>query len=101
MLYSKSRSAFTLLEILVAVGILAILATVSFVSYTSFLNSTRDSTRLQDITKIYTSLGELKSKQGILPRPDNTLVITNTGGAPIAYQGFIGTGILADISMSR
>lgn len=48
--------AFTMIELLIAIAIIGILATISVVSFNSVRSSARDSTRLSDITKIAMAL---------------------------------------------
>jgi prepilin-type N-terminal cleavage/methylation domain-containing protein len=49
----KNGKAFTLVELIVVIIILAILAVISFISVNSYLATTRDAKRLNDITELY------------------------------------------------
>ena len=55
-LSNKSPRAFTLIELIVVVTILAILGSIGFITMTGYLAGARDSARLSDMNNIYTQL---------------------------------------------
>jgi len=46
------KKAFTLIELLVVIAMVAILSTISFMSYNSFIEGTRDANRIAQINNI-------------------------------------------------
>ncbi len=73
----SSRSAFTLVELIVVIAILVILSTVGFVGYSQYSVSSRDGARVSDMKTIYSALKIVQSKTGQNPTPDNALQINN------------------------
>src|SRR3989338_2746001 len=55
-IFLKKHSGFTLSEILISVAILAILATMGLMSYTTYLKRTRDDRRTADMERIRSAL---------------------------------------------
>ncbi len=72
--YKKYYLAFTLVELVVIITILAILWTVGFLSYTWFMSLARDSNRLTQLEWIYNWLESYKSKWK-LPLPDDSVTV--------------------------
>ncbi len=66
---SQYSRAFTIPELLVSMTILSILATVAFVSYMGYTQSTRDSVRKTDVKNIHTVVGLYKVHSWIYPKP--------------------------------
>ncbi len=75
----KTKTWFTLVELIVVITILAILATLSFVSFTWYLSSTRDSKRAVDINNINKSFEIAKITSGKIVFPDKNIDITLSG----------------------
>lgn len=92
----KNNKAFTLVELIVVVTILAILATIGFLSLTGFQISARESARLNDVWVIRKQLEIYEVTNGNYPLPDNAVTIT-ASGSTIGYQGTAGTGVLTTI----
>jgi len=63
----KSRSGFTIVELLIVVVVIAILAAISIVAYTGIQNRANDSRRLQDIASIRKALDIYKVNNGRYP----------------------------------
>jgi prepilin-type N-terminal cleavage/methylation domain-containing protein len=57
LIYNKG---FTLIELIIVITIIAILSTIWFISYTSYLLNSRDSTRKSELSDIYTLLDSYK-----------------------------------------
>ncbi len=68
------QKAFTLVELIVVITILAILGTIWFVSYTWFMSTARDSNRLTQLEWIHNWLESYKTRWK-LPLPDDSVTI--------------------------
>jgi prepilin-type N-terminal cleavage/methylation domain-containing protein len=64
---NKKTSAFTLIEVLVAVTIIAVLTAIGVVSYTSANRNARDSKRLADVEQIRAALEMYRADGGAYP----------------------------------
>jgi len=71
--------AFTLVELIVVISVLAILASIGLVQIGNVTSSARDSQRLTDMVALKSSLEMYKAKTGILPPPTN--------GTGVVYSG--------------
>jgi len=80
----RQKKAFTLVELIVAVMILTILATVSFLFFKEHLGKSRDGKRLADIKTLESSI-EIFGMQKNYPMPDNVVEI-KVGSSVILYQ---------------
>lgn len=63
----KSKAGFTFIEVLVVAVLIAILATIAMITYTSAAKGTRDSRRVQDASNIRAALEMYKQNNGIYP----------------------------------
>jgi prepilin-type N-terminal cleavage/methylation domain-containing protein len=88
--------AFTLVELIVVITILAILWTIAFISFQGFALSARESTRLNDIKTIEKSLWIYRINGNKLPVPDD-LVDISFSGTILWKQWYAWTGMLAKI----
>lgn len=61
------KKGFTLIELIVAVTILVIITSVGTIAYSEVIQSTRDSKRKQDLTKLSQSLEIFKERTGRYP----------------------------------
>jgi prepilin-type N-terminal cleavage/methylation domain-containing protein len=68
------KPAFTLVELIVVITILSILATFGFISYSSYIESSRDASRIAQIKNISDSL-QIYSVNESLPIPDEYIEI--------------------------
>lgn len=91
--------AFTLVELIVVVTILAILATVWFASYTSHLSSVRDTTRINQLSLIRENL-DLYRRDKKLPLPDDYIEV-KANGVVIWYQWYAWKSVLIDINIKE
>ena len=91
--HTKLPFGFTLTELIVVISILAILATISFISIGNYFSSARDSARSMDIASISKSMELFMVKTNNYPPPDNGKVITFSGGE-LWTQGTIGDGVM-------
>lgn len=65
----KKIKAFTLVELIVVITILAILWTIAFLSFQGYSRDARDSVRLSDLSKMMTSLELFKVTTWFYPEP--------------------------------
>ena len=77
----KNILAFTLVELIVVITILAILWTIAFISLQWYSTSARDSSRLSDLSVMKTSLELFQLDAGKYPEP--------TGFVPVTYSGWL------------
>jgi len=94
--------AFTLVELIVVVTILAILWTIGFVSYSSYLTWVRDANRIAQLAAISDGL-HLYSTKNTLPNPDDAVNITSDWDTnnTVGYQGYAWTTVLETIDYSK
>ncbi len=90
------KSAFTLVELIVVITILAILGTIAFLSFQWYSSSARDSVRTEDIVNISKGLELLSIERWTLPIPVNGVALTSW--ATTVTQGTINNSILPRLS---
>jgi len=73
------NKAFTLVELIVVIAILAILWTIAFLSMQWYSSNARDSTRTSDISNVKTSLELFITKTWNYPLPSNYTWVTYSG----------------------
>ena len=78
--------AFTLVELIVVITILAVLSTVAFISFQWYTSSSRDSVRLADLKNISKSFEINRTKSIDFPLPDKKVDIS-ASGTIFQYQG--------------
>jgi len=78
-MFKQNQKAFTLVELIVVVTILAILWTIAFISLQWYSRSSRDSVRISDVGNIKTSLELFVLESGRYPLPDNYEEISYSG----------------------
>ena len=71
-----NKKAFTLVELIVVITILAVLWTIAFVSFQDYVLNSRDSKRTTDIKNIEKALELSKLQTGVYPMPGNASAIT-------------------------
>ena len=96
----KNKVAFTLVELIVVVTIMGILATIWFVSFTSYLAWTRDTNRIAQLKSMSEALVLYKWKNVSYPLPDDYVEIKSNGEV-ISYQGYIWKEVLEKIGYSE
>ena len=87
----KIKNGFTLLELLVVIGIIAILVALGTVSYSAAQKSSRDSRRKQDLIAIQNAMEQYYSQNkfvyptcaGLTCAPINTSVYFSNSTAPV------------------
>jgi len=76
---NKQKKAFTLVELIVVITILAILWTIAFISLQWYSKDTRNSVRLSDLLNIDKTLWIKLVTAWKVPVPDNKIDITASG----------------------
>jgi type II secretory pathway pseudopilin PulG len=94
MLKIKNNFWFTLVELLTVVTIMAILWTISFIYFTSYVSWSRDSKRIVDIKSVSTALEVYyKKNNGIYPKPSSFIITSYTWTiwtqSPYSYLWYI------------
>ncbi len=92
----RNNQAFTLVELIVVITILAILGTIAFLSFQWYSSSARDSVRTEDIVNISKGLELLSIERWTLPIPVNGVALTSW--ATTVTQGTINNSILPRLS---
>ncbi len=72
----NKKGAFTLVELIIVMAILAILWTVAFISLKWYTKNSRNSLRVTDIWSINQSLSIFETKSWIYPLPTNSVNVT-------------------------
>ena len=96
---NKQKNAFTLVELIVVITILAILWTIAFISLQWYSKDARDSIRISDISSIKTSLELFHLNSGKYPLPDDKQIVdywTET----LWYQWNFWTTVISSLSRS-
>jgi len=75
----RSKSGFTLVELIVTITIIAILWAIAFTAFNGFQSSARDSTRASDLANLSQALDTSYIKSGSYPNPDNSFTVTYSG----------------------
>jgi prepilin-type N-terminal cleavage/methylation domain-containing protein len=79
------KSAFSIVELMVAVTILVILSTIGFISYSAYVATARDTQRKAHLAEIKGAMKILKQARGLYPEPIDSFEITYNG-TPIVKQ---------------
>lgn len=78
-MYTSSKKAFTLVELIVVITILAILGTISFISLLGFQRSAREAARISDLNTIAKALDFFYTDNSYYPDSSNSFAITFSG----------------------
>ncbi|MCH8519049.1 type II secretion system GspH family protein, partial [Candidatus Gracilibacteria bacterium] len=90
----KKYSAFTLIELIVVITILAILGTIAFISLQGYQSMARDSIRVSDMQAIQRVLEYHRLQSGSFPNPQEFFTVSHSGS--VAWrQGVFGNETLA------
>lgn len=81
----QNKKAFTLVELIIVITILAILATIWFMSFQSYMWDARDANRTTSLQEIWKWLELYQVKNSKLPMPTGFVTIT-ASWTPIWYQ---------------
>ena len=95
----QSKKAFTIIELIVAVIIIAILSTIGFIYYSNYIIDVRDTNRINQLSNIYNGL-ELYRVKRDLPIPEDKTDI-EANGKLIAYQWYMGKSNLGTIEYNK
>jgi len=74
-----NKKAFSFVELIVSVTILAIISTIWFISYSSYLWDSRDSQRKSDLAQVWSALKVYKQKRWYYPPPGDSFNLTYNG----------------------
>ena len=94
----KNKQAFTLVELIVVITILAILWTIAFISLQWYARDARDSVRVADLKSIEKWLEFLLLTDSKLPKPESSINIV-ASGTTIYYQWYAWETVLWKISV--
>ncbi|MDP2090837.1 MAG: prepilin-type N-terminal cleavage/methylation domain-containing protein, partial [Candidatus Gracilibacteria bacterium] len=72
----QKQKAFTLVELIVVITILAILGTIAFISLQGYSQNSRDSVRISDVSRMKTTLELFHLDAGKYPSPTEGLDVT-------------------------
>lgn len=84
MIYKKG--GFTLVELIVVISILAVLATIWYISYSGYISAARDATRIHNISIIERAIEYHREEEPKLFLPENNIAIT-LSWTVVWYQG--------------
>ena len=96
---NKQKNAFTLVELIVVITILAILWTIAFISLQWYSKDARDSIRNSDISNIKTSLELFHLNSWKYPLPDDNEVV-DYGTEILWYQWVFWSSVISSLSRS-
>lgn len=84
----QKTQAFTLVELIVVITILAILWTIAFISLQWYSTQARDSVRISDLSKMKSALELFQLEAGKYPLPSDGTVITYSGATAWTQGSF-------------
>ncbi len=96
---ANNAFAFTLVELIVVITILAILSTTWFVSFQWYTSSARDSVRISDLTNIQKWLELYQVKVWKYPVPDNNKITLLASWTIIWYQWYLWSNVQKNINL--
>ena len=96
---TKQKKAFTLVELIVVITILAILWTIAFISLQWYSKDARDSIRISDVSSMKTALELFHLNSGKYPMPDDNEVV-DYGWETLWYQWDFWNTVISSLSRS-
>jgi len=93
----KDTKAFTLVELIVVITIIAILWTIAFISLQWYSKSSRDSVRINDVSNMKVSLEIFHLNAGKYPLPDDKEEVTYSWWT-LWYQWFFWENVISQLS---
>ena len=96
---NKQKYAFTLVELIVVITILAILGTIAFISLQWYSKDARDSIRISDTSNMKTSLELFHLDSGKYPLPDDNEIV-DYGTETLWYQWDFWSSVISSLSRS-
>ena len=96
---NKQKQAFTLVELIVVITILAILWTIAFISLQWYSKDARDSIRISDVSSMKTSLELFHLDAWKYPLPDNNEIV-DYGAEILWYQWGFWITVISSLSRS-
>ncbi len=93
----QNKQAFTLVELIVVITILAILWTIAFISLQWYSAQARDSKRLSDISNIKKSVELFSLNTWKYPKPDDSFIISYSWET-LRYQWIVWDQVSANLS---
>lgn len=97
--YPHKTKAFTLVELIIVITILAILSTVAYISFQWYTKDARDWIRMSDIKQIYNWLSIYKTQTEKTLLPDNYINI-QSWTTTISYQWYAWAWVLRALRIS-
>lgn len=82
----NKKTLFTLVELVIAIVMIAILLSIATISITKWINSSRDSKRNLDLGQIQASLESYKFKEGLFPKPEGFITTWMISGTIVTLQ---------------
>ncbi len=97
------KNGFTLVEVIVTISIIAVLATISFLTFSSYIVESRDTKRIVDVESIAAALDvSFKRNGSTYPRPISAVVVSYTGSdnteKPYALLWFVKDWLVSDFN---
>ncbi len=92
-----NKKAFTLIELIVVISILAILVTIVSLSITDKVGASKDVARLSNLKNLSNALDLQYINDGIYPMPDNAKTITTDSGDILYYYGYAGAWVAEQV----
>ncbi len=95
-----NKKAFSLVELIVVIAIIAILWTIATFTLSKWLGRNRDAARSADINNIMSALETYKYEHQSYPFPDDYTLITYSGNT-IGYQWYIGSTVINKLNLKN